>query len=630
MEHYSLICRDSKLIELVDKCKKNKITITFEDTEAEPRDITKGSALNPLNAVLTHWQIGIIFEGKSIPEYYVIHIKKLASLKYVKILWDILNKARERLYCNCFYDLTVVLSNFGLTMENCSWNWNFNDSSFYSRLSLPVECQNTGLAYVIKYINKVVPALNIDMRGAELKKVFRTNSLKKNNKFLGSGNDKDAYDYCYYDIYYLYLIWKVCDNSLSEYERKLLKIEQNLIPMWLEMSLLKWNYDTDLVKEYSKQVENRLILLEEELKNLIKEDIKPSQRTKLIPILEKKYNISLKSETNKTGKSLDRAQCNKFKEYREFAIIIEHGALVKIKSTYLDNFNNDNFVPHKIKPAGTLTGRISADFQQLSKEESYGINIRSCIKPYEGYEFVFIDIDSQELRFLNELTYITLNKDDKNFSRAFINLDPSNKDWKPISLHDESAKSAFHIDENHPKFKIYRKVAKMFNFAILYGAGLKKLTISGEELGADSSEIKTLYDSYRKVYKEVNEFMDKQRNPKLIKGFYSVYNLYGKRYRTTNKKITYKFVNYVIQGSCAYWLKMKLIKIYSYCKKHNITIFAQVHDEIVFMIKKNQSKAPLLRIKEYLEDNKSFHTPIIATIESSDKSWGDKKSLKIK
>ena len=85
----------------------------------------------------------------------------------------------------------------------------------------------------------------------------------------------------------------------------------------------------------------------------------------------------------------------------------------------------------------------------------------------------------------------------------------------------------------------------------------------------------------------------------------------------------------LIQGSAAFYLKLKIIELYKYCKENNIKskFQMQIHDELSWEYDKEDPPEIFFKFKEIMEDWKDTKVPIIADMEATSDKWADKKDI---
>lgn len=287
---------------------------------------------------------------------------------------------------------------------------------------------------------------------------------------------------------------------------------------------------------------------------------------------------------------------------------------------------------------GTVTGRLSSDFQQFPKEavelaDGYEVNIRSwfVVPKKEKYMFYF-DYSQMELRLQCEWTNIVNGEPDINMARAFTPYkciqrdgkyyleESPNIEWQPTDLHALTAKNAFPtVDEKHPDWKHYRNLGKRTNFAVNYGAAAPKIQ---QALKVDFPTAQALVNGYKKAFAGVVAFGAWIKRRVYITD--NVPNLLLRRYYSRNK---HQLQNWLVQGSGADILLLKLREIFDYIKnKPHWKFMITVHDEIGFVcgdINKEQLNQEVKDIQKIMTHSMSA-VDIISDVEYTTTKWSEK------
>jgi DNA polymerase-1 len=288
--------------------------------------------------------------------------------------------------------------------------------------------------------------------------------------------------------------------------------------------------------------------------------------------------------------------------------------------------------------AGTITGRLSSDFQQFPKDaitlaDGTEVNIRSWfVVPKQDKYMFYFDYSQMELRLQCEWTNIVNGHPDINMVRAFspykciekdgkyfLEEDPT-KEWKATDLHALTAKNAFpNIDETHPDWKQYRNLGKRTNFAVNYGAAAPKIQ---QALKVDFPTAQALVQGYRKAFAGVVAFGKWISNRVYVTD--NIPNLLLRRYYSRNK---HQLQNWLVQGSGADILLLKLREIFEYIKtKPHWKFMITVHDELGFVC----SDIPQEQLKREVKDIQKLMThsmsavDIISDVEYTTTKWSEK------
>ena len=288
--------------------------------------------------------------------------------------------------------------------------------------------------------------------------------------------------------------------------------------------------------------------------------------------------------------------------------------------------------------AGTITGRLSSDFQQFPKDpitlaDGTEVNIRSWfVVPKQDKYMFYFDYSQMELRLQCEWTNIVNGEPDINMARAFTPYkciqkdgkyfleEDQTKEWKPTDLHALTAKNAFpNIDESHPDWKQYRNLGKRTNFAVNYGAAAPKIQ---QALKVDFPTAQALVQGYRKAFAGVVAFGKWISNRVYVTD--NIPNLLLRRYYSRNK---HQLQNWLVQGSGADILLLKLREIFEYIKnKPHWKFMITVHDELGFVcgdIPQEQLKREVKDIQKLMTHSMSA-VDIISDVEYTTTKWSEK------
>lgn len=295
---------------------------------------------------------------------------------------------------------------------------------------------------------------------------------------------KNVETYAMTDAILTYKLFKLWYPQIPQYEQvpALTRISAATFPLVL---MERKGLSVDL----NKLIHDRYLLLKELDKTKIispidNKEVSADQNAKLKQIYEYETGLSLPNADEKVRKMImDKSPTARIVDYKKKLLKYLNTYVTRILSK-LTVVNNDYKVYTQYKLAGTITGRLSSDFQQFPKEPlelQTGdiISIRSWFKVPEGDKYMFFfDYSQLELRLQCEWTNLINGSPDINMARAFmpyrctqrgdkyyLDEDP-NTEWTPTDLHAMTAKLAFpNIDETHPDWKHYRSLGKRCNFA---------------------------------------------------------------------------------------------------------------------------------------------------------------------
>jgi DNA polymerase I-like protein with 3'-5' exonuclease and polymerase domains len=150
-----------------------------------------------------------------------------------------------------------------------------------------------------------------------------------------------------------------------------------------------------------------------------------------------------------------------------------------------------------------------------------------------------------------------------------------------------------------------RKFVKITGFGIMYGRGVKNLSAA---LGVDEVEGKRVRDAYYSALPEVQQLSYDTRN-RGKRGQYI--RTWGGRvyYREPDpaRDLSYKLLNYLIQGSAADQTKQSMIDYDSHRSETDV-LLAAVHDEINISAPIEDKGGAMRRLKEAMDADR-FDVP---------------------
>jgi len=293
-------------------------------------------------------------------------------------------------------------------------------------------------------------------------------------------------------------------------------------------------------------------------------------------------------------------------------LVIEMRDVTKRLNTYvyglLDGADDKGVIHCDFYQVGAKTGRFSCRQPNLQNIPRGGsVDIRKSFNCRPDYTNYYFDYSQIELRILAH--YSKEQKMIDELSRA------------DGDLHGMTAELIFGEDYT----KEQRDIAKRLNFGIVYGIGPKHfcevLNQAYPESNYTYTSAKSFIDRYYHNYYEVRKFTWNVPRRILEKGY--VQDVFGRRY-TCDKNMTYKAVNYLIQGCAAGVLKNAMIKVHSLLRDTKSNILLTIHDEIVIEIHKDE-EVLVKQIKKMMEDYKTFRVPITCNISKTTTNWSEKE-----
>ena len=292
-----------------------------------------------------------------------------------------------------------------------------------------------------------------------------------------------------------------------------------------------------------------------------------------------------KTKTGEKSTGIDVLEDLAYEGIEVASSIIEWRQLSKLKNTYTEalqsHINQKTSRIHtSYAMASTNTGRLASsdpNLQNIPIRTNEGKSIRKAFVADKNYTMLAADYSQIELRVLAHMADVSQLK------HAFI----SNED-----IHSMTASEIFNIKFKDVTSDLRRK-AKAVNFGIIYGISAFGLA---KQLSIPNYEASEFIKNYFNKFKGIREFMENTKEICRSNGY--VETLCGRKCffpRIKDKNFALRSfqeraaINAPIQGTAADIIKLAMIKINN---KISSTIeckmLLQVHDELIFEIKKNK------------------------------------------
>jgi len=365
-------------------------------------------------------------------------------------------------------------------------------------------------------------------------------------------------------------------------------LEFPLVQVLAEMELEGIKVDDKILKILDKEIIEIIGQCEKKIYKIADEEFNINSTQQLAKILFEKLKL-IPSKKTKTGYSTDVSVLEDLKVQHEIAqILLDYRMLTKLKSTYieglLDSINPKTKRVHtSFNQILTATGRLSSfnpNLQNIPIRSDVGRSIRKAFVPKDDtYLIMSADYSQVELRIMAHFS------EDDNFINAFK---------KGRDIHTETAMRVFGIENKKDVTPGMRRKAKEVNFGIIYGIGAFGLA---NRLEIRNTEARDIIDRYFREFPKVKEYMEYTKKFARQNGFVQTYT--GRRRylsQINNQNPTVRAederaaINMPIQGTAADMIKIAMIKIFEDFKKNGYEskMLLQVHDELVFEVKKNE------------------------------------------
>ena len=408
-------------------------------------------------------------------------------------------------------------------------------------------------------------------------------------------------------------LFNLLEKKLQK-EPKLINLLKTLeYPMLKSLLRVETNgakIDTNMLAEYSKELGLKIDKLSKTAFKMAGEEFNMDSPKQLVEILYNKLELPVLKKTPKGQPSTNEDTLQRLaEEYELPKVIIQYRGLAKLKSTYTDSLVNIQHPDTKrihtsYQQAVTSTGRLSStepNLQNIPIKTAEGRKIREAFVAEKGNVLISADYSQIELRIMAHLS------GDKNLTHAFNNN---------IDVHSATASEIFDVPLEEVTTD-HRRSAKAINFGLIYGMSAFGLT---RQLGIPRHEAQAYLDTYFERYTGVREYMDSTKE--LAKQNLYVETILGRKLHVTEINASNGLrrqaaeraaINAPLQGSAADIIKKAMIDVDEWIGEDNpnIKMIMQVHDELIFEVKKDFAEEALTNVISLMESAVKLDIPLI-------------------
>lgn len=444
-------------------------------------------------------------------------------------------------------------------------------------------------------------------------------------------------------------------------------IENSLIlPIW-EMERTGFAVDKAYLEQARQKMYDYILELRQSLQNQAGQPLKIGQSKVILELLRNKFGLELTSSNNEhlMRVLIDLKHDSPGHPGIEFIETIQElRSLEKWYTAYIIRFltalKNCDRLYTQINQVGTVSGRVTSDFQQFPKTGLKKRNGELLYYPrqivtvtggdYDG--LVYIDYSQIELR-LQAMYTILVGHPEPNLCRAYMPLncrdaegvlfnynDPEHiqawntKDWflceqpetkwTPIDVHTASTCLIFNITPDHSDFHKLRAEGKRYNFMKNYGGSFAR--VKAMYPSASNEDLVRINEVYYIAFPGVKTYHQFCYNLAQAQSYAT--NLFGIRYYGVSG---HHLINRLIQGSGAFLLKLKIRELYDYQHANNIKSLMQmnIHDELCWEKHKDEGLEVFQEYKRIMEDWPDTLIPIVSELSLSHTTWAEKKEVSL-
>lgn len=391
-------------------------------------------------------------------------------------------------------------------------------------------------------------------------------------------------------------------------------LEMPLVPVLADIEHHGVLIDTAQLKTHGERLNIRIETLANEAYTLAGKAFNLNSPKQLQEILYDEQQLPVLSKTPKGQPSTAESVLQELAlQYPLPAIILEYRSLTKLVSTYIEalpkRINTSTGRVHtSYNQAVTATGRLSSsdpNLQNIPIRHEEGRLIRQAFIAPPNHVLLAADYSQIELRIMAHLS------DDPGLKRAFEN------DW---DVHAATASEIFGVPLDTVTSE-QRRRAKAINFGLIYGMSAFGLA---KQLNIAREEARDYMTQYFERYPGVQTYMEKTRQQAHNQGY--VETLFGRRLHlpeiNSNNKMRQQAaertaINAPMQGTAADIIKKAMLAVAAWQQTapgQNARMIMQVHDELVFEVKKHALDDVRSAIQTCMENAAILSVPLRVSI----------------
>ena len=421
-------------------------------------------------------------------------------------------------------------------------------------------------------------------------------------------------------------LYSIFREKLKGYELSELyeNIEIPLIFVLAEMEKNGVNIDTIILSDISSKNQKKLGELTKKIYEIANSQFNLNSTQQLGKVLFEDLGIPFIKKT-KTGYSTDVTVLETLsKKYEIARLLMEYRQTTKLESTYVTALPklinpHSNRIHSSFNQTIASTGRLSGsnpNLQNIPIRTEMGKEIRKAFVP-ENEDWIILSADYSQI----ELRLLAILSQDEKMIEAFRHKE---------DIHSQTASIIFgkSKEEISPDDRRY---AKIINFGLMYGMGAFRIS---KELDISRKEANEFIENYFRKFPTIKDYINESLEKAKETGFVST--IFGRKLflpglNSKNKRDVQETervaTNMPIQGSAADIIKIAMINLHQKLKNiPEIKMIIQVHDELVFEVKKDKldsaKKLIISEMENALPKEYSDIVPLVVDI-GIGKDWFD-------
>jgi DNA polymerase-1 len=401
------------------------------------------------------------------------------------------------------------------------------------------------------------------------------------------------------------------------------ELEVPLVPVLSRMERRGVRIDAALLRRQSHELAGRMHELEQQAYGVAGRSFNMSSPKQIGQIFFEELELPVVAKTPKGAPSTAESVLQELADqgYELPALILEHRACAKLKSTYTDK------LPQMVNPqtgrvhtsyhqAVAATGRLSSsdpNLQNIPVRSQEGRRIRQAFIADPGYRIVAADYSQIELRIMAHLSA------DAGLLQAFA---------AGVDIHRATAAEVFDTGGADQVTADQRRSAKAINFGLIYGMSAFGLA---RQLGIERAAAQQYVDLYFDRYPGVRAYMERMRQEAHAQGY--VETVFGRRLHLPEINARNKMrqaaaertaINAPMQGTASDIIKRAMLAVDGWIEAERppVKMIMQVHDELVFEVAEAELEPVCERIRGFMESAASLAVPLLVEVGIGD-NWDE-------
>ncbi len=426
--------------------------------------------------------------------------------------------------------------------------------------------------------------------------------------------------------YFIGVLYPVLKKQLTEYnlEDLFYSVEMPLVGVLADIESCGIRVDKKFLTRFSQEVRRKVDRLRGDIFEQAGHEFNMNSPQQLQRVLFEDLKLTPIKRT-KTGYSTNEEVLLKLKrKHPIIPLILDYREYNKLYTTYLSPFlkqveESGEIIHARFHQTGTQTGRLSSsspNIQNLPARSDFTQQFRKAfISSFPGGIILSCDYSQIELRILAHFS------GDEHLCEAFRT---------DSDVHRYTASLLFGRSQEKISSP-QREVAKMVNFGIIYGMSsfrlARELNMSFEEADGFIAEYFIRYPMVKEFIEKIYRQVEQEGLVRTLKGRIRFLPDINSPHRELREFAHRQAVNTPIQGSAADIIKMAMVGIHRQMKSEKIdsNLIAQIHDELIFDVRKDElSKVKEIAQKE-MEHVVSLNVPLKVNVKQGP-NWFELKS----